>query len=122
MAIHRPNAIKKAASGAKLVGGLFACTGGLPMFLAMMQERGWDVRIAGIATPLLLFGPGGWYIIGGVFLQRNQYWAIKTTYKVSLAQIVAVVLMMVLTPPLAQSRGRSAMFVIPAMLALYFLP
>jgi hypothetical protein len=123
MASKRCSAIDQAASGAKLVGGLFILAGGLPMLIAMMDGRSWILQVAGTAATILLVGPGVWYVMASIFLKRKQYWTISTTYRVAMAQIVAVVGVIMAFALFAHWRSASVGFVIvPAFLAVYFVP
>src|SRR5438552_16864063 len=122
MAKPPPRPIPKAASGCKLVGGLFILLGGLPVLSAMLDGRGWIAQIAGAAPSLLLVGPGVWYVIAGIFLQRKQCWAIITTYKVALTQMIVVVIVIV-AMNVVPSRNRNTMAVfVPAILMIFFVP
>jgi hypothetical protein len=122
MAKRPTGPIAKAAGGAKLVGGLFVFLGGLPMLEAMHDGRGWIAQLAATATTLLLVGPGVWYLIAGIFLHRKQYWAIRTTYKVALGQIVAVGIVLAVTISAPWRNRNAIVFLIPAMLAVFFIP
>src|SRR6476660_5827322 len=123
MSVKRRSAIDQAASGAKLVGGLFILAGGLPMLIAMMDGRSWILQVAGTAATIMLVGPGVWYVMAAIFLKRKQYWTISTTYRVAMAQIVAVVGVIIVFALFAHWRSASAgVVVVPAILAVYFVP
>src|SRR3954469_15765856 len=120
--------IARAASDLTIVGVMFVCTGGLPMLIAFSDRRGWLIQITGISATVFSVGPGVWYVIAAIFLRRGQQWAARTTYKVAMAQMIAVALALagtflstsrIITGPRPMS---ASLAFVPAMLAMFFIP
>lgn len=96
----------------------FLACGIIPTFTVMASgQAGFLEELLAIATTAMLIAPGVWYLAAGYFMKKLEAWPIRISFRVAAAQAVVVGGGLVI-----QSFGRVRSLILPAMLAIFFLP
>jgi hypothetical protein len=121
LAAHPERLKKEVAGELGLIGGLFVTIGMLVLFVAFARGVTLAAELYAIANTLVFVGPGVWYVLASRQVVAARLWVLPICLKVAAVQ-GAVILILLLIAATVSRITRTYEFVIPGLLALYFVP
>lgn len=93
-----PSRVAQAVSSARLVGGVFTVMGVLVLFPTFNGPLGFGfyAQLLSALTAMILIGPGVWYFVAAMFLNRGQSWVVRIAQYVAVGQCASMILAFVL--------------------------
>jgi hypothetical protein len=118
---HPETLLREVSGEMGLVGWSFGIIGLIYLLVVFQRGITFTAELVAVANTAVFVGPGVWYAIASRQVARAHLWVLPVTLKVAAAQgavIVILLIMAALTPRFY----RTAQFVIPGIMAIYFIP
>jgi hypothetical protein len=116
--------LRAALGDVRLVGGLFAFLGLMPLFAVLGIGRGnrWAAQLLMFVNSVVLLGPGVWYFAASFMMRRLNRTALRQAEWVARVQLVLVPAALACSYFASTVGFDGFIFLIPAMLTVFFVP